>query len=136
MNDDVLENKDVFRRAPKHELVGVVRGDQLPQMVDELASIGYESSDVDVLTGEAGLLVLDPHGRHHGLSGRLIRGLQQLGSEEANIITYANALKHGRSVIGVRTQKLDDALTAVFTRHHATDIVYYGAFSAWTLGDS
>jgi hypothetical protein len=136
MNNDEIENKDVFRRTPQHELVGVVAGDEIPQMVGELTNIGHESRNVDVLTGEAGLLVLDPHGRHHGLHGRLIRGLQQLGSEEANIITYANALKHGRSVIGVRTRTLDDALVAVFTRHHATDIVYYGAFSAWTLGDS
>jgi hypothetical protein len=136
MNDDVLKNRDVFRRTPKHELVGVVVGDQIPQMISELATIGHESRDVDVLTGEAGLLVLDPHGRHHGLHGRLIRGLQQLGSEEANIITYSNALKHGRAVISVRTPELNDALIAVFARHHATDIVYYGAFSAWTLGDS
>jgi hypothetical protein len=136
MNNDVLENEDVFRRTPKHEVVGVIAGDQIPQMIDDLVSIGHEARDVEVLTGEAGLLVLDPHGRHHGLHGRLIRALQQLGSEEANIISYANALKHGRSVVGVRTQELDDALMAVFTQHHATDIVYFGAFSAWSLGNS
>jgi len=136
MDDGVLENEDVFQRAPKHEIFGVVAGDELRQMVDELASIGHKPCDVDVLTGAAGLLVLDPHGRHHGLHGRLMRGLQQLGSEEANIITYANALRHGRSVIGVRAQNLDEPLIAVFMRHRATDIVYYGAFSAWTLGDS
>jgi hypothetical protein len=136
MNSRALENKDVFRRAPKHELVGVIAGDEIQQMVDELTHIGLESRDVDVLTGEAGLLVLDPHGRHHGLHGHLIRGLQQLGSEEANIVTYANAIKHGRVVISVRTQELDDDLIGVFTRHHATDIVYFGAFTAWTLGDS
>ena len=136
MNKDVIENKDVFRRTPKHEVVAVIGANQIAPMVDELASIGYEAGDVDVLTGEAGLLVIDPHGRHHGLHGRLIRGLQQLGSEEANIITYANALKRGRAVIGVRTKDLDDDLIAVFIRHHATDIVYFGAFNAWTLGDS
>jgi hypothetical protein len=136
MNNDVLENRDVFQRAPKHELVGVIAVDEIQQMVDELTNIGHESRNVDVLTGEAGLLVLDPHGRHHGLHGRLMRGLQLLGSEEANIITYANALKHGRAVIGVRTKELDDDLIAVFIRHHATDIVYFGAFNARTLGDS
>ena len=136
MNNNVLENKDVFRRTPKHEVVAVIGADQVAPMVDELATIGYEAGDVEALTGEAGLLVLDPDGHHHGLHGRLIRGLQQLGSEEANIITYANALKHGRAVISVRTKELDDDLLAVFTRHHATDIVYFGAFNAWTLGDS
>jgi hypothetical protein len=136
MTNEVLENSDVFRRTPKHELIGVVESGQVAQMVEDLASIGHRSGDVNVLTGEAGLLVLDPDGRHHGLHGRLIRGLQQLGSEEANIITYANALNQGRAVISVRTQELDDDLMAVFTRYHATDIVYFGAFNAWTLGDS
>jgi hypothetical protein len=91
MNDDALKNRDVFRRTPKHELVGVVVRDQIPQMTSELAAIGHESRDVDVLTERPGYWVLDSQGRHHGLHGRLIRGLHQLGSEEANIITYSNA---------------------------------------------
>jgi hypothetical protein len=134
--EEVVENRDVFRRAPKHELVGVFEGEDVRLAVDELLSAGHNARDIDLFHGEGGLEVLDRFGEHHGLRGRLIRGLQQLGSEEANIITFANALGHGRSVVGVRSEKLDEALVEVFIRHHATDVVYFGAFSAWTLGDS
>jgi hypothetical protein len=133
---DLVENADVFRRAPKHELLGAVAADRVRPMVEDLASIGHAARDISVLTGEAGLLVLDRFGRHHGLHGRLVRDLQQLGSSEANLINYADALGRGRSVIGVRTESLDDDLVAVFVRHRATDVVYFGATSARTLGSS
>jgi hypothetical protein len=136
VNEAVVQNKDIFRRVPKHELVGVVAADQIQAMTDTLERLGYRPRDVDVLTGDGGRRVLDRFGRHHGWYGRVLRGLQQLGSGEVNIITYDNALKHGGSVIGVRTRELDEALVAVYVQYGATDLVYFGAFTAWTLGDS
>jgi hypothetical protein len=136
VNEAVVRNQDLFRRVPKHELVGVVSNDQVQTMVDELENSGYRPHDIDVLTGDAGRQVLDRFGRHHGWYGRVLRDLQQLGSGEVNIITYDNALKHGRSVIGVRVRPLDEDLVAVYVKHGATDLVYFGAFTTWTLGDS
>lgn len=117
-----------FRRAPKHEIVASVPRDHLDHVLRELRSAGYDS--IEVLVGPEGLRVLDQPGRVHGLRGRLIRGLQQLGTEEANLDAYAIALRDGRAVLGIATDPRDEVAVETLAQHDAQHVVSYGRWSA------
>ena len=117
-----------FRRAPRREIVASVPRESLDALLVALAAAGYDS--VEVLVDAAGLLVLDQLGHGHGFKGRLVRGLQQLGTEEANIEAYADALRAGRAVVGVAADPRDAHAAETFARYDAEHVVSYGRWSA------
>lgn len=117
-----------FRRAPQREIVASVSRVGLDDLLSELAELGYDS--VEVLVGADGLDILDQAGQTHGLRGRIMRGLQQLGTEEENLVAYSDALQAGRAVIGVAADPRDDLVVEAFARHDGQHVVSYGLWSA------
>jgi hypothetical protein len=75
-----------------------------------LEEAGFDVDRFDVLHGEHGLALIDVDGAAHGVSGSLMRRLQSVFSDDADHARrYADALRSGQYVLGVRVGKDETA---------------------------
>lgn len=118
---------------PMHRMVAVLDDEASVQdALAELSKIGIETSQVDVLRGEEGVALLDPHGERHGVLGRLLR-LAQLTAEEGNALEFhQQALTDGKLVIYVtaRGEAQKDRVATALTAAGGHHLAYFGR---WTV---
>ena len=88
----------------------------------ELGSAGVDIAAVEIVCGERGAAILDEHGRYHGLRGRIVRACQRLGSDEATLATYDEALRDG-DLLQVPACPADRRrIVALLQRHQIHDV--------------
>jgi len=64
-----------------------------------LIDAGWPMADIQVLVGQEGVERIDASGKRHGIFGRAVRVLQQLGDELNFFSTYSEELKTGAVVL-------------------------------------
>lgn len=102
-----------------------------------LEQAGFDIDRCDELHGEDGLASIDVDGAAHGASGSLMRRLQSALSDEADHLRrYADALRSGQYVLGIRVgedemakERAADALRAApaeflhyYAEHYVEDL--------------
>lgn len=101
---------------------------KLTPALDALRSAGFADAAVEVERGEEGLADVDPDGSRHGLIGRLVRTLQQIGEEGEEWRAAAEELRAGHAVVGVSVDGAEEKERAAATLHQqgAHRIRYWG----------
>jgi hypothetical protein len=126
-NDPNPDNK--ISPYPMHRIAAIVDDEPAVQTaLGELARIGIDRSEVDVLAGESGAELMDPTGERHGVFGRLLR-LLQMTAEEGNALEAHNqALLSGKHVIYVNAkgEKDKDEVASALTAAGGHHLAYFG----------
>ena len=95
----------------------------------KLVDAGWSSDEITVLVGESGLESLDVSGEEHGILGRVIRVLQQMGDEQKFLARYAEDLQAGAVVLMIPAEEDDkkDEVHRIVAANGGRDIVHFGA---------
>ncbi len=95
----------------------------------QLVTAGWSSEEITVLVGESGLESLDVSGAEHGIIGRAIRVLQQMGDEQLFLARYAEDLHAGAVVLLIPTGDSDKKayVHSIVAANGGTGIVYFGS---------
>jgi hypothetical protein len=116
---------------PGGSVVGIVPDSAaLDDARRRLEEAGLNADRSDALHGEEGLARIDVDGATHGRSGSLMRRLQSALSDDADHVRrYADALRSGRYVIGVRVGEDEAAKerAADALRASAAEFLHYYA---------
>jgi len=99
----------------------------------DLADSGLDG--VRVFRGQRGGDEIDSSGSEHGVSGGLIRGLQQALSNKDNLAEYEEASRSGATVLAVPAsdQERQERAVAVLQRHGARAINHFGKAIVTTI---
>jgi len=105
------------------------------KIVEGLKTMGYIDEAFVVGTGTASAEAMDVDGSHHGLRGRIVRALQNIGEEHEAIENYANAMKEDKFVVGAPTDDIAnrDEVVKLYKAHAAYYVNYCGTGSITTL---
>lgn len=97
----------------------------------QLVSAGWAAEAVRVLLGDEGVEALDASGTRHGIYGRAIRILQQLGDELKFLASYSEQLKAGAVVllIPVKDQAQKEQVHRIVAANGGQKIVYFGSIT-------
>lgn len=118
---------------PTQRLLAVVdRREEVPGLIDGLAGVGIDRSDVVVLETPDAIERLAASGTVNRLIARLLRVVQFTTMDQLpDLILYERALRLGRVVIAIRpgTDERKRAAVAVLTDHGAHFINWFGRFS-------
>jgi hypothetical protein len=133
-------NVDHFYHRPVYHVVGLLTEQaEAPAISTELQSAGVDVAAVEILCGEQGARILDEHGRYHGLRGRVVRTLQQLGYDGETLAIYDEALRDGELLLRVPAHPADRRrIVALLQRHQVHDVGYFGpgTFEQFPIPDS
>ena len=121
-------NVDHFYHRPIYHVVGLLTDKpQISAISRDLESAGVDVAAVEILCGERGAAILDEHGRYHGLRGRVVRAIQQLGYDGTTLSLYDEALRHGDLLLRVPARPADRrCIAALLQRHQVHDVGYFG----------
>jgi hypothetical protein len=93
----------------------------------ELGSAGADVAAVEILCGERGAAILDEHGRHHGLRGRVVRAFQWLGYDGTTLATYDEAPRDGDLLLQVPVRPKE--------RRRIAELLQPTTFTMWATSD-
>jgi hypothetical protein len=121
-------NVDHFYHRPIYHVVGLLTDtSEISAISTELSSAGVDVAAVEILWGERGAAILDEHGRHHGLRGRVVRAFQRLGYDGTTFAIYDEALRNGDMLLQVPVRPAGRRLVArLLQRHYVHDVGYFG----------
>lgn len=121
-------NVDYFYHRPVHHVVGLLGYEsQIPALTEELQTAGVDVASVKILCGKRGAAILDEHGEHHGLRGRLIRAFQRVGYDETILSNYAEGVEKGELLLYVPTPPPQRyRIASLLQRHQAHHVGYFG----------
>ena len=121
-------NVDHFYHRPVHHVVGLLTDkSEISAISGELESAGLDVAAVEILCGERGAGILDEHGRHHGLRGRVVRAFQRLGYDGTTLEMYDEALRAGDLLLQVPVRPNERCHVAeLLQHHHVHDVGYFG----------
>jgi hypothetical protein len=95
-------NEPRFVSFPRDLLTGVLAADATPEAVAAAAeSAGVDPADVQFLSGEEGLRILNPEGDRGPLSQRVRRKAEHAVHEGDILDGVAASLRSGRTVVGM-----------------------------------
>jgi len=99
----------------------------------ELSDSGF--GDVRAYHGDEGGDEIDATGSGHGVTGGLVRGLQQALSNKDSLAEYEEAAREGATVLAVPAsdQETRDRATAVLRRHGARGMNHFGKAIVTTI---
>ncbi|HJU89568.1 MAG TPA: hypothetical protein VJ672_09255 [Gemmatimonadaceae bacterium] len=133
--DSGLEAQGGRRLFPYNAVVGVIDDTaQLESAVQALDANGFGEDKVSVLSGEAGVRMIDAKGQRKGLLARIFRVIDALGTEREHTARHVKALEDGHFIVVVDApdeaaiSRARDTLAA----HGGHFINYYGR---WTEED-
>jgi hypothetical protein len=131
---DMTDYNEEFLADPTGHLVAVVDDHSDAEAIEEeLRAASFEQ--VHVYRGRGGAETIDSSGADHGVSGGLVRGVQQAFSNKDNLAEYEQAVRKGSTVIAVRVE--DDAARdraiEILERHSAHDMNHFGAAVVRTI---
>jgi hypothetical protein len=75
--------------------------EDIQRVAQALKAAGFTRDDVVYAAGEAALALIDVHGLHHGLLGRLTRSLQHFGEDAAEYHAGEAEARAGHMLIAV-----------------------------------
>jgi hypothetical protein len=135
-----VPNKQVdetFSAYPSNKVVGIIdRPAQLQAALTTLHAVGFDTDDVDMLCGQAGIERLDRTGKRHGMVAHLIRLVQFLGEEQTHLQQHEQALAAGHFLVAVTVGKdaaAKQRVRDVLRSHGGHDLHYYGQFTVEDL---
>ena len=132
MTHKAAEKAKPFIRYPTNKLFAVINHlHDLEAVLDALADLGINSGDVETFCGEEGIKRIDAHGHEHNLRTQIIRTMQQLGQEGADVKRYEKELKAGHYLISVFVLEgeLKSNVVNVLKTHNAHQINFYSPLS-------
>jgi hypothetical protein len=99
---------------------------------DRLRRSGVSAESIRILNGEEGLEDLDPTGERHGLRGRMMRAVQQLGEVVTFLEGYADQIRAGKTAMAVAFRENDDrqSIASLLIDSGGTQMSYT---SDWTI---
>jgi nucleotide-binding universal stress UspA family protein len=108
-----------FHYWPSSYLYGVVDSrEKAESALQRLVETGAPRTSLRTWHGEGSDDALDPNGERHGRGSRLWRTLEKLTGEHDLFEDYADELRHGHIVIGVRCSSDGKAMAAEILRQH------------------
>ena len=127
MNEPQI-NVDHFYHRPIYHVVGLLTDKaEISAISRDLDSAGVDVAAVEILCGERGAAILDEHGRHHGLRGRVVRAFQRLGYDGTTLAIYDEALSSGDMLLQVPVRPAQRRRIAeLLQHHHVHDLGYFG----------
>lgn len=121
---------------PYNSVVGVIDDpSELDEAVQGLVASGFAESEVNVLSGNAGVRQIDAKGKRKGLLARLFRIVDALGPEREHTARHVKELESGHFIVVVDSPdaaakaRARDGLAA----HGAHFINYYSRWSTENL---
>lgn len=125
---------DDFIADPTDHLLAIVDDREHAAAAErELADAGF--NEMRVYRGSAGGSQIDSSGSEHGVTGGLVRGLQQALSNKDNLAEYEEAAREGATVIAVPAsdQEAQDRAVEVLQRHGARGMNHFGKAIVTTI---
>ncbi|MGE0228791.1 MAG: hypothetical protein AB7I38_00310 [Dehalococcoidia bacterium] len=119
--------QDDFIADPTDHVIAIVDDpDRAAAAERDLNDSGIDG--VHVYRGADGGDSIDASGAEHGVTGGVIRGLQQLFSNKDNMAEYEDAAREGSTVLAVPASDADarDQVTDILRRNGARAINHFG----------
>jgi hypothetical protein len=124
-----------FVSYPKNFVLGIFdRSTDASEALTEFRDSGRSGDEIMVFSGGAGLTQLDPD---HGLTGVTERSIERLMTDQDNLDRYAESVRRGGHVIAIAAKETAarEEAAAIFMRHDAHDVEYFGEFTVETLDE-
>lgn len=123
-----------FIADPTDHLIAIVDDREHARAAErELSDSGF--GDVLVYHGDEGGDEIDATGSGHGVTGGLVRGLQQALSNKDNLAEYEEASRQGATVLAVPAsdEESRDRAAGVLRRHGARGMNHFGTAIVTTI---
>lgn len=123
-----------FIADPTNHLLAIVDDGEHAQAAErELSESGFDG--VKVYRGQRGGDDIDSSGSGHGVTGGLVRGLQQALSNKDNLAEYEEASREGATVLAVPAsdEESRDRAAEILRQHGARDMNHFGKAVVTTI---
>ncbi len=133
-----IEYDHEYLSSPANRIVAVIeQQEDTDAAVAALAQGGLSGDDVVVFKGQRAAEKIDVSGEEHGVAGKVLRTLQNMGDEKDYFYQKVAELEQGHNVISVAAgdEAQRERIISTLKQHKARAMLYHGDWVVEVIPD-
>lgn len=114
--------------SKKNRVMGIIQNMRdVEDAIDELYDTGFQE-DLVVFSGQEAVEKVDLSGSRHGILGRVVRTMQQLGEDYTQFQRYEQAWLDGYYTVSIPANSPEETeqIKMILEKHQAYELVFFG----------